>query len=60
MGLSQGDLGELLAPKAQPSTVSCWENDIRRPSHRYLTQIVVLTGIPADLALGLPHQEAHP
>ena len=56
-GLSQGDLGELLKPKARCSTVSCWENDIRLPSRRYLSQIVVLTGIPADLAIGLPHRE---
>ena len=54
-GLSQSDLGELLEPKARHSTVSCWENDIRIPCRRYLSQIVFLTGIPADLAIGLPH-----
>ena len=59
-GLSQGDLGKLLVPKARPSTVCCWENDVHIPSYKYLTQIVVLTGIPVDLALGLPYpEEAH-
>lgn len=56
-GLNQGELGELLVPKARCSTVSCWENDLRLPSRRYLSQIVALTGIPADLAIGLPHQQ---
>jgi transcriptional regulator with XRE-family HTH domain len=55
--LKQGELGKLLQPKARASTVSCWENDIRRPSRRYLSQIIALTGIPADLALGLLHRE---
>ena len=56
-GLSQGELGKLLVPRARCSTVSCWENDVRLPCRRYLSQIVALTGIPADLAIGLPHQE---
>lgn len=59
-GLSQGELGELLVPRARCSTVSCWENDLRLPCRRYLSQIVALTGIPADLAIGLPHQEKTP
>ena len=59
-GLNQGDFGSLLEPKASHSTVSSWENGVRLPSLRYLTQIVVLTGIPADLALGLPYQKARP
>ena len=56
-GLKQGELGRLLQPKARTSTVSCWENDVRRPSRKYLSQIVALTGIPADLALDLPQRE---
>jgi transcriptional regulator with XRE-family HTH domain len=56
-GLKQGDLGKLLEPKARTSTISCWENDVRRPSRRYLSQIVVLTGIPADLAIALLYRE---
>jgi transcriptional regulator with XRE-family HTH domain len=52
-GLSQGDFGQLLDPKARHSTVSCWENGVRRPSWKFLGQIVVITGIPADLALGV-------
>jgi len=52
-GLSQGDFGELLHPKARHSTVSCWENGVRRPSWKFLRQIVSITGIPADLALGM-------
>jgi transcriptional regulator with XRE-family HTH domain len=56
-GLKQGELGKLLQPKARTSTVSCWENDVRRPSRKYLSQIVALTGIPADLALELPQRE---
>jgi len=50
-GLSQEDFGELLDPKVRPSTVCCWENDVRCPSWRFLGQILALTGIPADLAL---------
>ena len=53
-GLSQGDFGELLHPKARHSTVSCWENGIRRPSWKFLGQILAITGIPADLALEVP------
>jgi len=53
-GLSQGDFGELLHPKARHSTVSCWETGLRRPSWKFLGQIVSITGIPADLALGMP------
>ena len=52
-GLKQDDLGRLLVPKARTSTVSCWENDLRIPSRRYMSQIVVLTGIPADVVLGV-------
>lgn len=55
-GLKQSDLGKLLEPKARVSTVSCWENDIRRPARRYLSQLVGLTGIPFDLVIGLPLQ----
>lgn len=59
--LKQGELGKLLQPKARTSTISCWENDVRRPSRKYLSQIVALTGIPADLALGLlQREEANP
>ncbi len=52
-GLSQGDFGQLLDPKARHSTVSCWEKGIRLPSRRFLGQIVALTGIAAELALGV-------
>jgi transcriptional regulator with XRE-family HTH domain len=52
-GLRQSDFGELLNPKVQPSTVCCWERDVRRPSLKYLAQIVAITGIPARLALGI-------
>ncbi len=53
-GLSQVGFGELLAPKARHSTVSCWESGARVPSRKYLGQIVAITGIPALLALGTP------
>ena len=53
-GLSQGGFGELLAPKARHSTVSCWESGARAPSRKYLGQIVAITGIPALLVLGSP------
>lgn len=56
--LSQGGLGALLVPTVHHTTVSCWESDSNLPSHKYLNQILVLTGIPADLALGLPPREA--
>jgi transcriptional regulator with XRE-family HTH domain len=52
--LSQSAFGQLLNPKARHATVSCWENGSRRPSWNFLRQIVSLTGIPADLALGIP------
>jgi DNA-binding transcriptional regulator YiaG len=52
-GLRQGDFGELLNPKVRHSTVCCWENEHRRPSLKYLAQIVAITGIPAHLALGI-------
>jgi transcriptional regulator with XRE-family HTH domain len=52
-GLTQEDFGQLLDPKARHSTVSCWEAGIRRPSWRFLGQIVSITGISADLALGV-------
>jgi DNA-binding transcriptional regulator YiaG len=58
-GLSQGDFGELLDPRVHCSTVSCWETDVRRPSSRYLGQIVAITGIPAHLALGIYRQEGN-
>jgi hypothetical protein len=58
-GLKQIELGRLLKPRARAATVSCWENDIRRPSRKYITQIVDLTGIPADLVLGVPPREDH-
>lgn len=51
--LSQAAFGELLRPKVHHTTVSCWENGVRHPSLKYLGQIVVITDIPADLALGL-------
>jgi transcriptional regulator with XRE-family HTH domain len=51
--LSQSEFGELLKPKARHSTVSCWEAGIRRPSWKFLGQIVSITGIPAHLALGV-------
>ncbi len=50
-GLSQTNFGELLDPKVPHSTVCCWENGLRRPSLRFLGQIVALTGFPAHLAL---------
>src|SRR5688572_15747189 len=61
-GLSQEDFGALLDPKARHSTVCCWENGVRRPSLRFLRQIVAITGIPADLALGIAEsrQEGQP
>lgn len=52
-GLSQGEVGKLLDPEARHSTVSCWEKGIRRPSWRFLGQLVAITAIPADLALGV-------
>lgn len=52
-GLSQKDFGELLDPKVHCSTVSCWENDVRRPLLKHLAQIITITGIPASLALGI-------
>jgi transcriptional regulator with XRE-family HTH domain len=56
-GLKQIELGRLLRPRARAATVSCWENDLRRPSRKYIRQIIDLTGIPADLALGVPPRE---
>ena len=56
-GLRQTDFGELLNPKVQPSTVCCWERDVRRPSLKYLAQIVAITGISPSLALGVDCQE---
>lgn len=53
----------MLHPKVRPSTVCCWERDVRRPSLKYLAQIVALTGIPAHLALGVdptPHEDGQP
>ena len=59
--LSQADVGALLEPTVHHTTVSCWENDSHLPSHKYLTQLLKLTGIPAGLALGLPSgQTGHP
>jgi DNA-binding transcriptional regulator YiaG len=51
-GLSQDALGRLLAPQVKRSTVSCWESGLRFPARKVLGQIVALTGISADLALG--------
>ena len=62
-GLRQTDFGELLHPKVRPSTVCCWERDVRRPSLKYLAQIVAITGIPAHLALGvdpMPQEDGQP
>lgn len=56
-GLKQIELGRLLKPKARAATVSCWENGLRRPSRKYISQIVDLTGIPAGLALDAPQRE---
>ena len=50
--LSQADFGQLLIPAAHPSTVSCWEKDLRIPTRKFLAQILHLTDIPAHLALG--------
>jgi transcriptional regulator with XRE-family HTH domain len=58
-GLKQIELGRLLKPRARAATVSCWENGIRRPSRKYISQIVDLTGIPADFVLGVPPREGH-
>lgn len=59
--LSQADVGALLEPTVHHTTVSCWENDFHLPSRKYLSQLLALTGIPADLALGLPPSQAgHP
>ncbi len=61
-GLSQGDLGKLLAPEVRHSTVSCWEK-ASRPSWKFLGQIVSITGIPAHLALGIDRasqESGHP
>jgi transcriptional regulator with XRE-family HTH domain len=55
-GLTQRSFGELLDPKVRPSTVCCWETDVRRPSLKYLAQIVTITGIPPSLALGIDRQ----
>jgi transcriptional regulator with XRE-family HTH domain len=51
--LTQTAFGRLLSPRARTSTVSCWERGIRHPSSRFLRQLVKLTGIPANLALGV-------
>ena len=51
-GLSQDALGQLLAPQVKRSTVICWESGLRFPARKVLGQIVALTGISADLALG--------
>jgi transcriptional regulator with XRE-family HTH domain len=53
-GISQGAFGKLLQPHARRSTVSCWEKGIRRPSFKFLGQILIITGIPAHLALAAP------
>jgi len=50
--LSQAGFGELLAPKVRHSTVSCWEKGLRRPSWRFLAQILAITGISPNVALG--------
>ena len=59
--LSQAAFGALLVPKAGTATVSCWERGIRRPSWKFLAQILSITGIPAHLALGVDEGHfAHP
>ena len=58
--LSQCGLGKLLVPKVHPSTVCCWERGSRRPSLRYLPQIVKLTSIAPEIVLGLALEESHP
>jgi len=50
-GMSQGDFGKLLDPHARRSTVCCWEKGSRRPSFKFLGQILIITGIPAHFAL---------
>lgn len=57
-GLSQGDFGALLIPKATQSAVSYWENGVRCPSFKFLGQILVLTGIPAQLLVAPAYQGA--
>lgn len=51
--LTQRDFGALLTPVVEPATVSCWENDARCPSVKFLGQILTLTQIPAHIALGM-------
>ena len=51
--LSQADVGPVLVPTVHNSTVSCWELGLKHPSHKYFTQLLRLTGIPPELALGL-------
>jgi DNA-binding transcriptional regulator YiaG len=55
--LEQADFAKLLSPVVHQSTVSGWESGIRRPSLKYLRQIVALTGIPAHLALDIPEDD---
>ena len=41
------------------STVCRWENDVRHPALRFLHQILAITAIPAEIALGITNaQEA--
>ena len=56
-GLSQAAVGALLEPVAHPTTVGCWEADSNLPNHKHLSQLLRITGIPPELALGLPPRE---
>ena len=56
-GLTQRDFGGLLTPAVEPATVSCWENDLRCPSVKFLGQILTLTEIPPQIALGMAEPE---
>jgi transcriptional regulator with XRE-family HTH domain len=49
--LTQRAFGDLFVPHVRHSTVSCWEQGLRRPSWKFLGQIVAITGIPAHLVL---------
>lgn len=58
--LSQDGLAKLLVPRIHPSTVCCWERGSRKPSRRYLPQIVELTSIAPEIVRGLAPEESHP
>ena len=60
-GLSQADVAALLEPEVHQTTVSYWEADSNLPNGKHLSQLLRITGIPPELALGLPQGEAdHP